>query len=45
MFQVLADGEGEVDFMGEESEVELENYEEIELSEDGEKEEGGLNDD
>ena len=27
------------------SEVELEDYEEIEVSEDGENEEGGLNDD
>ena len=45
MFEVLADGEGEVEFMEGESEVELENYEEIEVDEVGEREESGLNDD
>ena len=45
MFEVLADGEGEVEFMEEESEVELENYEEIEVDVVGERVDGGLNDD
>ena len=44
-FEVLAEGEVVVEFMEVESEVELENYEEIEVDEVGERVDGGLNED
>ena len=45
MFEVLADGEGEDDHTGEVSDIELEDHEEVEVSEEGENEEDGLTDD
>ena len=45
MFQVSADGEGEDDHAGENSDMELQDYEEVEVSEEGENLEGGLTDD
>ena len=45
MFEVLADVEGEDDHSGEVSDIELEDYEEVEVSEEGDNEEGGLTDD
>ena len=42
---MLADGEGEDDHTGEVSDIELEDYEEVEVSEEGDNEEGGLTDD